>query len=220
LAAIRLFRKWNRTRIVGLTKAAVLLGCHPPIWKRTSRVVIRKQGMGEYTKLMSYRTISLLNCMGKVIENVVAELLSNEAERRALLSDGQFGSRKTWSVIDAAAIMVDRAQDACKEDNITSVLMMHIKAAFRSVARRRLINAMKAKQIDGDLIRWTKSFLSERTVEMVIEGNHLQSHPAQAGDLQGSPVSPILFAIHTAGPMKGVEERVQAAGLSFVDAFG
>jgi hypothetical protein len=58
---------------------------------------------------------------------------------------------------------------------------MDIKAAFPSVARGRLIHAMKAKKIDGDLIRWTESFLSERTVEMVIEGNILQSHAVEAG---------------------------------------
>jgi len=55
---------------------------------------------------------------------------------------------------------------------------------------------------------------------MVIEGNVLQSHPVEAGVLQGSPVSPILFAIHTAGLVKWVEERVQAKGLSFVDDLG
>jgi len=37
--------------------------------------------------------MSLLSCMGKVIETVVAEQLAREAERRGLLSDGQFGSR-------------------------------------------------------------------------------------------------------------------------------
>jgi hypothetical protein len=57
-------------------------------------VVIEKPGKDDYTKLKSYRTISLLSCMGKVVEKVVAELLSDEAERRALLSDGEFGSRK------------------------------------------------------------------------------------------------------------------------------
>jgi len=97
---------------------------------------------------------------------------------------------------------------------------MDIKAAFPSVARGRLIHAVKAKKIDGDLIRWTKSFLSERTVEMVIEGNVLQSHPVEAGVPQGSPVSPILFAIHTAGLIRWVEERVQGEGLSFLDDVG
>jgi len=171
-------------------------------------------------KLKSYRTISLLSCMGKVVEKVVEELLFDEAEGRALLSDGQFGSRRKWSAIDAAAIMVDRAHAGWKEDNIMGVLLMDIKAAFPSVARGRLIHARKTKKINGDLIRWTESFLSERTVERVIDGNVLQSHPVEAGVPLGSPVSPILFAIHTAGLIKWVEQRVPAEGLSVVDNLG
>jgi len=81
------------------------------------------------------------------------ELLSDEAERRTLLSDGQFGSRKERSAIDAAAIMVDRAHARWKEDIITGVLLIDIKAAFPSVPGGRLIHAMKDKKIDGDVIR-------------------------------------------------------------------
>jgi hypothetical protein len=55
--------------------------------------------------------------------------------------------------------MVDRAHAASKEVNIMGVLLMDIKAAFPCVARGRLIHAMKAKKIDGDLIGWTESFL-------------------------------------------------------------
>jgi hypothetical protein len=57
-------------------------------------------------------------------------------------------------------------------------------------------------------------------VEIVIEGNVLQSHPVEAGVPQCSPVSPIIFAIHTAWLINWVEERVQAEGLSFVDGLG
>jgi len=162
----------------------------------------------------------MLSCMGKVVEKVVTELLSDEAERRALLSDGQFGSRKKRSAIDAAAIMDDSAHAMWTDDNITGDLLMNINAAFPRVARGRLIHAMKAKKIDGDLIRWTESFLSERMVEMVIEGNVLHSDPGEAGVPRRSPLSPILFAIHTAGLTKWVEERVQAEGLSVVDDLG
>jgi hypothetical protein len=45
--------------------------------------------------------------MGKVVEKVVADLISDEAQRRALLSDGQFYRRKKRSGIHAAAIIVD-----------------------------------------------------------------------------------------------------------------
>jgi hypothetical protein len=127
--------------------------------------------------------------MGKVIEKVVAELLAEEAERRGLLSDGQFGSRKRRSAIDTTAIMVDRAHAVWREGSVTGVLLMVIKAAFPSVGRGRLVHTMKGKGIDGDLIRWTASFLSDRTVEMAIEGNVMERHPVEAGIPQGSPRS-------------------------------
>jgi hypothetical protein len=82
-------------------------------------MVIRKLRQEDYTKLKLYRTIPLLSCIGTVVEKVVAELLSSEAERRALLCDSQFGSRKKRSCIDAAAITLDRVHSACKVDNIT-----------------------------------------------------------------------------------------------------
>jgi hypothetical protein len=64
--------------------------------------------------------------MGKVVENVVTELLSDEAEKRALLSHGQFGSTKKWSAINTAAIMVNRVHATWNEINITGVLLMFI----------------------------------------------------------------------------------------------
>jgi len=98
--------------------------------KRASSVVIRKPGNDDYMQLKAHRSISLLSCLGKVVKKVVAELLSDEAERRGLLSDGQFESRTGRSAIDAAAIMVDRAHAAWKGSHIGGVLLMDIKAAF------------------------------------------------------------------------------------------
>jgi len=158
--------------------------------------------------------------MGKVVEKVVAEVVSEEAEWWGLLSDGLFGNRKGRSVIEAAAMMVDSAHAAWTDGNITGVLLRDIKAAFPSLAKGRLVNRMKAKHIDGDHIRWTESYLSERTVEMIMEGNAMTRHPVEAGVPQGSPVSPILFAIYTSGLIKLVEDYVSAEGHSFVDELG
>jgi hypothetical protein len=165
-------------------------------------VVIQKPGKEDYTKLMSYRTISLLSWMGKVVEKVVTELLSDEAQRRALRSDGQFGSRQKRSGMDAAAIIVDRAHAAWNKDKATGVLLMDLKESFPSIARGRMIHAMKAKKIDAELIRWTKSFPSERMVGIVIESDILLSHSVEAGVPQSSLPLPILFAIYTMGLTK------------------
>jgi hypothetical protein len=54
--------------------------------------------------------------------------------------------------LDAAAAVVDRVLSAWKEDNIPAVLPIDIKVAFPSIARGRLMHAMKTMLIDGDLI--------------------------------------------------------------------
>jgi hypothetical protein len=138
--AIQLLRKWDKERVVRLTRVAIRTGRHLAVWKRENGVVIRKPGKDDYTKLKAYGSITLLSCMGKVVEKVVAELVSEEAESRGLLSDGQFGSSKGRSAVDAAAIMVDRAHAAWMNGHITGLLLMDIKAAFPSVAKGRLVN--------------------------------------------------------------------------------
>jgi len=75
--------------------------------------------------------------------------------------------------------------------------------------------------MNGDLIRWTETFLVARTVEMIIEGNSTERHPVEVGVPQGSAVSPIIFAIYTSGLNKWVEQYVsEAEVLSCVDDLG
>jgi hypothetical protein len=87
----------------------------------------------------------MLISMGTVVETVVAELLSDEAERRGLLSEGHFASRRGWSAIDAAAITVDRAHAAWKGGHTGGMLLMDIQAAFTTMAKGRLVNLMKVR---------------------------------------------------------------------------
>jgi len=144
--------------------------------------------------------------MGKVVEKVVTEVLPEEAEGRPLLNNGQFGSRKGRSAIDAPAIMVDRAYAAWTDGHITGMLLIDINTTFPRVAKGRLVNLIKVRQMDGDLIRWTEIFFWERTVEMIIEGNAMEWPPVDAEVPHGSPLSPILIPIYTAGLIKWVEE--------------
>jgi hypothetical protein len=83
---------------------------------------------------------------------------------------------------------------------------MDIKAAFPSVAKARLVDRLKEKQIDGDLIRCTESFLSSKTVEKMMEGNAMTRHPVEAGVPQSPTVSLILFAVYTSGLIKCIKE--------------
>jgi hypothetical protein len=183
-------------------------------------VAIHKPGRDDFVQLKADCSSSLMSCMGNVVHTVVAEQLSDEGEKRELMSNRQFGSRIRWSAIDAAAIIVAREHAALKDGHIAGMLLMDIKAAFSSMAKGRLVNLMRVRQMDGDLIRWKECILLERKVEMVIEHPAMKRHPVQAGDPQRSPVLPILFAIYPSGLIIWVEEYVSAKGLCFVDNLG
>jgi hypothetical protein len=73
--------KWGKERMVRLTKSAIGTGRHPGVWKPAIRVVIRKPGNDDYTKLEAYHATFLLSCICNVAENVVAERMSENAER-------------------------------------------------------------------------------------------------------------------------------------------
>jgi len=219
--AVLLLLEWERKRIMEIAKAVVRTGLHTMVWKWASGVVICKPGLDDYTNLKAYSFIAQLSCIGKVVEKVVAELLAKEAGIRELLSNGQYGNRKRRLAINVAAIMVDWAHPAWREARIAGVLLMDIKTAFRSVGRGRQIHTMRGKGMDWDLVRWTASSLTDRTVKTVLKGNVMERHPMEVSVPHGSLVSPILFAIYTSGVIKRAKVKVsRSEGLSLVDVVG
>ncbi len=75
--------------------------------------------------------------------------------------------------------------------------------------------------IDGDLVTWTGSFLTDRKVQLVIDGHENKEREIETGIPQGSPVSPILFLIYISGVFDKVSEASPLfTSLSFVDDLG
>lgn len=154
---------------------------------------VRERGNRDFTLVKSYRVISLLNCMGKILEKVVAERLSQFCETSAKLHPGQMGARKERYAIDAVAVIVHQVEQAWAEKELAAALFMDVKGAFDHVAKNQLIARMLELGIDGDLVRWTSSFLTNRKLQLTIDGHTNQDRIIDTGIPQGSPVSPVLF---------------------------
>lgn len=98
---------------------------------------------------------------------------------------------------------------------------MDEKGAFDYVSQAKLVQRIRDLGIDDDLIGWTKSFLTDRSVELVIDRFTNPRQKVESGIPQGSPVSPILFLIYIRGIFSKIEEQLpDITCLSFIDDLG
>lgn len=131
------------------------------------------------------------------------------------------GAKKQQCAIDTVACLIHRVQESWAEKKLAAALFMDVKGAFDHVSRVRLIERMMELEIDGDLIRWTQSFLTDQTVQLVIDGHDNRERSIETRIPQGSPVFPILFLIYISGVFQQVTESIPAiTSLSFVDDLG
>ena len=92
---------------------------------------------------------------------------------------------------------------------------MDVAAASPSVARGFLLRKMRNAGLDECLVRWRGSFMRDRKAIMSVDG---QAMAVTTGLSQGSPISPVLFAIYIAEIRSAVESQVEdSRGISFVD---
>ena len=82
-------------------------------WKKHRLVLLRK-GDKPLEDDSSYRTICLLDTVGKLLEEIILQRLQCFLVRKNGLSENQFGFRKGRSTVDAIQAVVDIATKARK----------------------------------------------------------------------------------------------------------
>ena len=81
-------------------KILIRNGFHPECWREGTGIILKKLGKPDYSLSKAYRIITLLNCLDKVAEKIMATRLSH------LLDMNQMGGRKQKSAIDAVMTLI------------------------------------------------------------------------------------------------------------------
>lgn len=173
-------------------------GYHPRCWKTAKGVILRKSASikRDFSMPKAYRVISLLNCLGKIAEKIIARRLSTLAESSSLLYYDQIGGRQRKSAIDAVMSLVHDIQTAKHRKEMTTTLFIDVKGAFDHVSTNQLLRVCIRLGLPSSLISWISSFLSDRKIQLAFDNETSQETPIQVGIPQGSPISPILFLIY------------------------
>lgn len=76
------------------------------------------------------------------------------------------------------------------------MLLINVKGAFDHVSWSCFLHSMQEMGTDRNLMRWTESFKSDRSVRLVIDRHQCAEKAVVIGAAEGSPVSPIPFDIY------------------------
>lgn len=148
------------------------IGHHPQCFKSAILCALPKPGKRIRSEPRSYRLIALLVCLGKVLAGVVARRLGIFALKAKLFSNLHFGAVPGRSAVDAAVTLTHDVEKAMEEKNVVSALAFDIKGVFDNVSRNRLIKRLWDQKISLSLIRWTNSFLTQRTAAIRLDGEN------------------------------------------------
>lgn len=81
------------------------------------------------------------------------------------------GFQRERTAIDTVIRVVSRVQKAWSKGNLPGMLLRDVKGAVDHACRNCLLPTLEGMEADGNLIRWTELFMSDRRVGLFIDGH-------------------------------------------------
>ncbi len=172
-------------------------GYIPKAWKEANVLLIGKPDKTK-TDPANYRPISLLSCLGKLMEKAITIKLLAWAELNNKINLEQSGFRNKRSTQDQLFRLTQQIIQGKNKKQKTSSLFLDVEKAFDRVWHNGLRYKLMHLDTPPQLLRWISNFLSDRKMKITINGKASKPMRANYGVPQGSPLSPILFILFVA----------------------
>ncbi|EFZ02030.2 Reverse transcriptase [Metarhizium robertsii ARSEF 23] len=180
-----------------LYQGCLVAGYHPKAFREIEVVMIPKPGRRDLSKPRAWRPISLLSCLGKGLERLLARRIAWASINYGVLHPHQAGALPKRSAVDLVAALVHDIEEALVRGQVATLVTADIQGAFDSALCNRLVLRLRQQGWPDNLSRWAGSFMSSRSARVRYQDITTPTTPLQCGLPQGSPVSPILFLLYT-----------------------
>ena len=96
---------------------------------------------------------------------------------------------------------------------VVDAIYLDFEKAFDKVPHHRLLSKLKAYGIEGNLLRWIKEYLTERTQVVLVNGVESDNGLVLSGVFPGTGLGPLSFLLFT----NDMLDNVSSNGLLFAD---
>ena len=144
----------------------------------------------------SYRPISLLDFLGKILERLLLARLNPLLNSSDRIHYEQFGFKSHHSTKEPLLRLTSFIQEGFQSKEHTVATFLDIEQAFDRVWHGGLIFKLSALQIPDVYIQLIADYLRNRTFRVRHGGFLSDLHRIEAGVPQGSVLAPVLYSIY------------------------
>ena len=197
--------------------ACLRLGHVPLIWKSAIITMIAKPDKDPVDP-SSYRPISLLSCLQKILEKIITSRLYDYLELNNFLSPSQSGFRPNLCTTDQLVRLHHDALEAVHSKKHLLALFFDVTKAFDRVWHAGLIYKLTHLfKLPLQLLRWIASYLSERSFRVRVGTSLSASHSPTAGVPQGSVIAPLLFILYVNDLASSIPSKLNVCTSQYAD---